>query len=121
MPRLPRASGAPAEIVAANASTPGPPIVPSLPAVPSSKLTTMPASGEVNPYGVAIVPKGSSGGTLQPGQILVGNFNDSANIQGTGTTIVTVTPGQNPATAPVFYTSHGDRVFRGPRGRAAGR
>jgi hypothetical protein len=27
------------------------------------------------------------------------------NTQGTGTTIVTVTPGQNPPTAPVFFTS----------------
>lgn len=105
MPQLPRGMGVSAEVVAAKRKHPAPPIVPSLPAAPSSKLTTVPASGEVNPYGVAIVPKGSSGGALQPGQILVGNFNDSANVQGTGTTIVTITPGQNPASAPVFYTS----------------
>jgi DNA-binding beta-propeller fold protein YncE len=35
----------------------------------------------------------------------VSNFNNSTNTQGTGTTIVTVTPGQNPSTAPVFFNS----------------
>ena len=33
------------------------------------------------------------------------NFNNSTNAQGTGTTIVAITPGQNPATAPVFFSS----------------
>jgi hypothetical protein len=80
------------------------PIVPTLPATPSSKITTVPANGDVNPYGIAVVPKGFKG-SLSPGEILVSNFNDKGNVQGTGTTIVTVTPGQTPATAPVFYTS----------------
>ncbi len=105
MPQLPRGSGLLAEVVAAKRKHPAPPIVPNLPAAPSTKLTTIPANGDVNPYGVAIVPKGPSGGSRQPGQILVANFNDSSNVQGTGTTIVTITPGQNPSTAPVFYTS----------------
>jgi hypothetical protein len=44
----------------------------------------------VNPYGVAVVP--SSAGRLTAGDILVSNFNDKANVQGTGTTIVQVSP-----------------------------
>ena len=82
------------------------PIVPNLPSTPDAKLTTVPASGDVNPYGVALVPAGfPRGGLLKPGQILVANFNNSTNTQGTGTTIVAITPGQNPSTAPTFFTS----------------
>ncbi len=95
----------PAEVIAAKRKHPAPPIVPNLPASPSQKLTTVPASGEVNPYGLAVVPNGRSGGVLTPGEFLVSNFNDAANVQGTGTTIVVVKPGQNPASAPVFYSS----------------
>jgi hypothetical protein len=104
IPHLSRSLEVPANVSAAKHKHPAP-IVPNLPATPSQTLTTVPASGDVNPYGLAIVPKGSPGGTLQPGQFLVANFNDSANVQGTGTTIVAITPGQNPSTAPVFYTS----------------
>jgi hypothetical protein len=53
--------------------------------------STIPANGDVNPYGVAVVPR--STGVLHQGNVLVSNFNNSANIQGTGTTIVQVTPG----------------------------
>jgi hypothetical protein len=82
------------------------PIVPNLPSTPDAKLTTVPADGDLNPYGVALVPAGfPKGGLLKSGQILVANFNSSTNTQGTGTTIVAITPGQNPATAPTFFTS----------------
>ena len=53
--------------------------------------STVPANGDVNPYGVAIVP--ASAGRLTAGDILVSNFNDKANVQGTGTTLVEVSPG----------------------------
>jgi hypothetical protein len=53
--------------------------------------STGPGNGDVNPYGVAVVP--ASAGRLTAGDILVSNFNDKANVQGTGTTIVQVTPG----------------------------
>ena len=55
-------------------------------------LSTVPPNGDVNPYGVAFVPPGFQSGTgpLKPGQVLVSNFNNSANLQGTGTTIVRV-------------------------------
>jgi hypothetical protein len=56
----------------------------------STIASTVPANGDVNPYGVAVVPR--STGDLQSGDVLVSNFNDQANVQGTGTTIVQVTP-----------------------------
>ena len=52
--------------------------------------STVPANGDVNPYGVAVVPR--STGHLHSGNVLVSNFNDKANVQGTGTTIVQVSP-----------------------------
>ncbi|HYA69618.1 MAG TPA: hypothetical protein VED63_12880, partial [Acidimicrobiales bacterium] len=52
--------------------------------------STVPANGDVNPYGVAIVP--SSVGRLSAGSTLVSNFNNSSNAQGTGTTVVEVSP-----------------------------
>jgi hypothetical protein len=58
---------------------------------PGSQIaSTVPAKGDVNPYGVAVVP--TSAGRLTAGDILVSNFNDKANVQGTGTTIVQVSP-----------------------------
>src|SRR6516225_9129411 len=53
--------------------------------------STVPQNGDVNPYGVAVVPR--SNGDLHQGNVLVSNFNNKANVQGTGTTIVQVTPG----------------------------
>jgi len=52
--------------------------------------STVPANGDVNPYGVAVVP--SSTGDLVRGDVLVSNFNNSGNLQGTGTTIVQINP-----------------------------
>jgi hypothetical protein len=52
--------------------------------------STVPANGDVNPYGVAVIPRTT--GDLIRGNVLVSNFNDKANVQGTGTTIVEVTP-----------------------------
>ncbi len=55
--------------------------------------STVPANGDVNPYGVARVV--ISSGKLKSGHILVSNFNNSANLQGTGTTIVDISPEGN--------------------------
>jgi hypothetical protein len=52
--------------------------------------STLPANGDVNPYGVAIVP--TTIGALEKGSILISNFNNSANLQGTGTTIDEIGP-----------------------------
>ena len=59
--------------------------------------STVPANGDVNPYGVAVVPR--STGDLVRGDVLVSNFNNLATtanptgLQGLGTTIVQVSPG----------------------------
>jgi sugar lactone lactonase YvrE len=47
--------------------------------------STVPGNGDVNPYGLVLVP--SSVGKLSAGDLLVSNFNDKENNQGTGTTI----------------------------------
>jgi hypothetical protein len=51
---------------------------------------TVPANGDVNPYGIARIPRSS--GFLLAGNILISNFNNSNNLQGTGTTIVQISP-----------------------------
>lgn len=54
--------------------------------------STVPANGDQNPYGVAVVP--ATIGHLTRGNILVSNFNNGnagGGLQGTGTTIVQVT------------------------------
>jgi hypothetical protein len=56
----------------------------------STLASTVPADGDVNPYGVAVVPV--SAGSLVANNVLVSNFNNSANLQGTGTTIVQISP-----------------------------
>jgi hypothetical protein len=71
--------------------------------------TTMPANGDVNPYGVAFVPRVfPAGGKIVEGDVLVSNFNNSANAQGTGTTIVQFSP-QGPIAPPgeavTFFSS----------------
>src|SRR5665213_4070815 len=52
--------------------------------------STVPAIGDVNPYGMAEVKY--SVGRLRSGHILISNFNDASNLQGTGTTIVDMSP-----------------------------
>ncbi len=52
--------------------------------------STVPANGDINPYGIVVVP--TTVGRLIKGDTLVSNFNDKANVQGTGKTIVEVSP-----------------------------
>ena len=52
--------------------------------------STIPGNGDVNPYGIANVPQ--SIGSLVRGDTLVSNFNAVSNLQGTGTTIVQISP-----------------------------
>jgi len=58
--------------------------------------STVPGNGDVNPYGVAVVP--STIGRLHRGDVLVSNFNNASNAQGTGTTIVEITLGGHRST-----------------------
>ncbi len=73
------------------------------------------ANGDNNPYAIAIAPPKSStfpgdgvSGHIQPGDIVVGNFSNSAGTQGAGTTYEDVTSGK-----PV-------NVFTEPAGTAGG-
>ncbi len=56
----------------------------------STIISTVPGNGDVNPYGVAVVPVTT--GALTADNVLVSNFNNSANLQGTGKTIVQISP-----------------------------
>ncbi len=57
----------------------------------STISSTVPANGDLNPYGIVTVP--TSVGALARGDTLISNFNDSENLQGTGSTIVEISPG----------------------------
>jgi hypothetical protein len=96
-----------AEILAFRADPPNHvSTIAQLSTAPSRTASTVPPNGDLNPYGVAFVPHGfARGGILNPGDVLVSNFNNSDNLQGTGTTIVRVTPDNQTS---VF--------FQGPQG-----
>lgn len=82
------------------------PLIPALSPSPIASILTVPVNGDVNPYGVAFVPDGFPyGGILGPGDILVSNFNASSNLQGTGTTIVSIST-----------TFNASLFFQGPQG-----
>lgn len=73
------------------------PILPTLATSPMVTVSTVPANGDLNPYGVAFVPREfPHDSILRPGDILVSNFNNAqnsantGNLQGTGTTIVAI-------------------------------
>ena len=59
---------------------------------PVRTVSTVPGNGDGNPYGVAFVPRDflTGSGPLHHGDILVSNFNNNMNLQGTGTTITQV-------------------------------
>src|SRR6202044_2089851 len=52
--------------------------------------TTVTENGDLNPYAIIIAPVSS--GLIQKDDILIDNFNDISNLQGTGTTIVDYNP-----------------------------
>lgn len=56
----------------------------------SQVASTVPGNGDINPYGIVLVPR--SVGNLHAGHFLISNFNNSGNAQGTGTTIVDIAP-----------------------------
>jgi hypothetical protein len=93
--------------LAAVAAAQAPPLVPYAP--DNIVTSTVPTNGDVNPYGIAFVPSEfPAGGTLKPFDILVSNFNNTKNLQGTGTTIIDYTPSVGagiapPTSATVFF------------------
>jgi len=70
----------------------------------STIASTVPGNGDVNPYGVAVV--GRSQGILHRGSVLISNFNNKQNLQGTGTTIVQVSPGGSVSTFARISAKH---------------
>lgn len=66
------------------------PAAPAKPHTIDTISSTVPANGDINPYGVFRVSR--SVGRLNRGSILISNFNNSANLQGTGTTLVQIAP-----------------------------
>ena len=81
-----------------------PAMAPTLAGTLRSVVSTVPRNGDVNPYGMALVQQ--STGRLVAGDVLVSNFNNAKNLQGTGTTIVEVSPtGSNTLFATVDANS----------------
>jgi hypothetical protein len=88
------------------------------------QVSTVPANGDLNPYGLAFVPADFPvGGAVKPGQMLISNFNDTS-LQGRGSTIVTIDPNDGQTglffqgSAPIGFTNalgvaHAGLVFAG--------
>jgi hypothetical protein len=74
---------------AAKSKDPKTPFLAGLTSI-STVGSTVPANGDINPYG--IVQLSTTTGKLRAGDLLISNFNDKANNQGTGTTLVELTP-----------------------------
>lgn len=53
--------------------------------------STVAANGDLNPYAVVVAPV--SAGSIEKDDVLVDNFNNISNLQGTGTTIMRYRPG----------------------------
>ena len=52
--------------------------------------STIPSNGDLNPYGIFEIP--DTVGGLVKGNLLISNFNAKSNFQGTGTTLVQISP-----------------------------
>jgi hypothetical protein len=55
-----------------------------------TRTSTITENGDLNPYAIIVAPV--SAGKIQQGDVLVDNFNNLSNLQGTGTTIVDFNP-----------------------------
>ena len=69
--------------------------------------STIPRNGDVNPYALVVAPV--SAGAIQRGDVLVGNFNSAANLQGLGTTIVVFSPQTHKTTLFASVPRHLDQ------------
>jgi hypothetical protein len=75
--------------------------------MPALSVSTVPVTGsqvgDQNPYGVTVVPVDS--GVLKQGDILVSDFNNVTNLQGTGSSIVRIDPATG--TQTLFFDAGG--------------
>ena len=58
-------------------------------------VSTITDNGDLNPYAVVVAPVSS--GMIHKGDVLVDNFNNQSNLQGTGGTIIVVDPASKSA------------------------
>ncbi len=61
-----------------------------------TRTSTVTDNGDLNPYAIIVAPV--SAGKIQRGDVLVDNFNNVSNLQGTGTTIIDFNPVTKTAT-----------------------
>lgn len=65
--------------------------------------TVDPVNMDQNPYGLVIVPSSAAlTGKLRPGDLLVSNINNAANVMGLGTTVELIRP-SDPEPAPAMF------------------
>ena len=69
--------------------------------------STITDNGDLNPYAVIVAPV--SAGKVAAGDVLVDNFNDVSNLQGTGTTIVDYSPATRKTTLFAKLPQHDPR------------
>ena len=62
----------------------------------STLASSVPENGDQNPYAIVVAPV--SAGVIHKDDVLLSNFNDDANLQGRGTTIVIWRPGSKQTT-----------------------
>lgn len=74
---------------AEDAATPAPGLLPGI-HKHTLQTSTVPENGDQNPYALFIAPVAA--GVIQKDDVLIDNFNNAANLQGTGTTITTFNP-----------------------------
>lgn len=72
-----------------SSSPPAQPLLTSLHTL-SPVASTVPANGDINPYGLTLIL--ASVGRLIAGDLLVSNYNAKINVQGTGHTLVEISP-----------------------------
>ncbi|MGW3041100.1 hypothetical protein ACWC9T_13935 [Kitasatospora sp. NPDC001159] len=70
----------------------------------STVASTVPENGDMNPYGTFTIRE--SIGDLHRGNVLISNFNNSANLQGLGTTLVQITPDGTRTTFATIDPNH---------------
>src|SRR5271155_4943393 len=66
--------------------------------------TTITENGDLNPYAIVVAPVTS--GLIHEGDVLVDNFNDISNLQGTGTTILDYNPSTKQTTLIAKLPKH---------------
>src|ERR1700677_790506 len=69
-----------------------------------TRTSTIADNGDTNPYAIVVAPV--SAGRIRAGDILVDNFNNLSNLQGTGTTIVDYSPSAQTTTQFAKIPAH---------------